>query len=295
MQTKFTGFGLLEPTRPQKHAWSGFFTRAAAYNKLPDDPAFFFDVDTMKPRINNPGFVKALEDQVAALKFAQPDIATLSGGGVRQAFIAGGSALAIHWADLAPYSHDPAESAVNGKLGYSPTPGSNDVYNAKTGQWQHVDTPNVAPFAGYGGWLWVVPKQSKNAEAAWDFLGHMGSKATLNAASKVQGTAANPCYVDGLDDRDGWIAAGFLPEEVDAYTGTIKTEISNPNAILELRIPGVVEYRDALELAISEVHSGQKAPQQGLDEAAAKWDEITDRLGRDSQKSFYALSLGLSQ
>ena len=34
-------------------------SRATAYAKHPNDPAFLFDPDTMKPRVNNPAWVKS--------------------------------------------------------------------------------------------------------------------------------------------------------------------------------------------------------------------------------------------
>ena len=37
-------------------------SRATAYAKHPDDKAFLFDPDTMKPRVNNPAWVRAIQD-----------------------------------------------------------------------------------------------------------------------------------------------------------------------------------------------------------------------------------------
>jgi multiple sugar transport system substrate-binding protein len=52
---------------PLKYQWGGFGfyfleDRAAPYAKHPDDPAWLFDPDTMKPRVNNPAFVQAIQD-----------------------------------------------------------------------------------------------------------------------------------------------------------------------------------------------------------------------------------------
>ena len=54
------------------------------------------------------------------------------------------------------------------------------------------------------------------------------------------------------------------------------------------------EYKDALELAVSEALSGQAGAQEALDEAAETWNEITDRLGRDEQLRIYREALGLT-
>ncbi len=52
--------------------WGGFAfyflgSRATAYAKHPDDKAWLFDADTMKPRINNPAWVRAIQDVIDAL------------------------------------------------------------------------------------------------------------------------------------------------------------------------------------------------------------------------------------
>ena len=61
-------YGYLDPTKP----WGGFAfyflgSRASAYAKHPDDKAWLFDADTMKPRINNPAWVRAIQDVIDAL------------------------------------------------------------------------------------------------------------------------------------------------------------------------------------------------------------------------------------
>ena len=61
--TGLPAYGYLDPLK----GWGGFGfyfleNRAAAYVKHPDDPAWLFDPDTMKPRVNNPGWVQAIQD-----------------------------------------------------------------------------------------------------------------------------------------------------------------------------------------------------------------------------------------
>ena len=61
-------YGYLDPIK----GWGGFGfyflgSRATAYAKHPDDKAWLFDPDTMKPRINNPAWVRAIQDVIDAL------------------------------------------------------------------------------------------------------------------------------------------------------------------------------------------------------------------------------------
>ncbi len=67
-------YGYLDAPKP----WGGFGfyflgSRATAYAKHPDDKAWLFDVDTMKPRINNPAWVRAIQDVIDALPSEPPD------------------------------------------------------------------------------------------------------------------------------------------------------------------------------------------------------------------------------
>ncbi|MDE0189558.1 MAG: ABC transporter substrate-binding protein, partial [bacterium] len=83
-------------------------------------------------------------------------------------------------------------------------------------------------------------------------------------------------------------------DEAKAYTDAIRASLDHPNAVFDMRLPGFPEYKDALELAVSEALSGQHSAQEALDEAADKWNEITDRLGRDEQLRIYREALGLT-
>ena len=77
---KFKGqnaFGYLDAPKP----WGGFGfyflgSRATAYAKHPGEKTWLFDVDTMKPRINNPAWVRAIQDVVDALPSSRPTSST---------------------------------------------------------------------------------------------------------------------------------------------------------------------------------------------------------------------------
>ena len=66
-----------------------FFTQAAAYAKHPDDKAYYFDPETMKPRINSPAFARALEDYLRIMKYGPDGMANFAGHDVRNAFSTG--------------------------------------------------------------------------------------------------------------------------------------------------------------------------------------------------------------
>lgn len=78
-------YGFLDPL---KYQWGGFGfyfleDRAAAYAKHPDDPAWLFDPETMKPRVNNPGWVQAIQDVLDLVKANAYPPDQLNAGGSR--------------------------------------------------------------------------------------------------------------------------------------------------------------------------------------------------------------------
>ena len=59
-----------------------------------------------------------------------------------------------------------------------------------------------------------------------------------------------------------------------------------------LRIEGAPEYWDIMDKNLSAAMSGDKTAQQALDDTAAAWEAITDRLGRDKILKQYQEAIG---
>ena len=113
-----------------------YFATAAAYAKHPNDKAYFFDSETLKPRINNPAFVKATKDYIELIKYAPSGAVSFAGHDVRNSFVTGNVAMAIDWADLGIYAVENKISTLKDEqVGYAQLPGSNEVFNATTHKW----------------------------------------------------------------------------------------------------------------------------------------------------------------
>jgi len=273
-----------------------FNDRAVGYAKHPDDPAFYFDPETMDARINNPGFVRALEDWIAALPSAPPDVTRYGFSEVRDAFITGLTGLVVNWTDVGVAANDPNMSILEpGQASYAILPGSNEVWNSLTGQWDTFETPNQPGYAAFGGWIMLIPNNARQMEAAISLADFMGSAATMTLASQTPGSGVNPARISTMEDLAGWIELANFPTEENAlaYVNSIKDSLETENVVFQLRIPGYNQYEDALEVSVSEALAGQKSAQQALDEAAAAWNAITDQLGREQQLGYYRASLNL--
>ncbi len=280
--------GTSELMARDNHGDSGFLTRATAYAKAPDDPAFFFDLDTMEPRINNPGFVRALEDYTRMLAYGAPEMQNFDWLENATDFLGGFAAQNIQWGDIGPMSKGDL-SVIEGNVGYAVTPGVDEYWDSQKGEW--VQAYNTAPFLGFGGWINVIPINAKQPQCAMDYATFIASPEILSQAVVTGGTGANPGSESTLDP-DVWVAAGWDRAEAEAYLGMIHDSLDDPNAVFDMRIPGTSEYKSFLEVAMTEAISGQKTAQQALDDCAAEWERITDRLGRDSQAALYRASVG---
>jgi multiple sugar transport system substrate-binding protein len=69
--------------------------------------------------------------------------------------------------------------------------------------------------------------------------------------------------------------------------------LAHPNAVVDLRITGAFEYFDTLDAQLARAVAGELTSQAALDQVAKDWNAITDRLGRDQQKTLYRQQLGL--
>ena len=276
--------------RKAQSYWT-FLGVAASFAKAPDDPAYFFDPDTMEPRINNPGFVEALKLYVSLAKVGPPDVINWDVGNIRSAFPAGQIVLGIDWGDVGPLAADPKSSVVVGKWGSGLEPGVDKYWDSKKGEW--VEKFNQAPFHAFGGWVQSVSKTTANPQCAFDFAAFMGNQNMSMLLVTYPGSGVNPHFFSDLNNLEPWIKIGMTEEEAKEYLATVRDIINHPNAVIDLRITGAAEYFDALDTQLARAVAGEVDPQTALDEVAKQWNAITDRLGREQQKTLYRQMLGL--
>jgi multiple sugar transport system substrate-binding protein len=91
-----------------------------------------------------------------------------------------------------------------------------------------------------------------------------------------------------------WVDAGFDEEGAQDYLDAVLNTINHPNAVLDLRIRGSAEYLNVLDVEVSRALAEEISPQEAMDNVAAGWNEITDRLGREGQLAQYQSSVGFS-
>lgn len=270
-----------------------FFSHAAAYTNHPDHPgSMFFDPETMDAQLNNPGWVRGLEEYIKASKFAPPNALNFSFGEVNAAMAGGQVAESIGWGDTGVIAADPKQSKIPGKVGSSTLPSSTEVYNYKTKQWDTFPEPVDTSFMAFGGWQIAVPQASKNQEAAWNFVQLLSSPQVSGMAAITGGSGVNPYRFSHAQNLDLWKDL-FTEREAKEYLGAQLASMNAKNVALDMRLAGYFSYTEVLEIELSKALAGQVTPQAALDTVAAEWNRLTDEFGREPQLAAYRASMGL--
>ena len=291
-------YGFLDPMK----GWGGFGfyfleDRAAAYAKHPSDPAWLFDVDTMKPRVNNPAWVQAIQDVMDLGKagaYPTDQINADPGTTAFSQFLAGTGAGVTWWGDVGSNARTSDTSVVGDVVGFSINPGAKRVYTSATAAWE--ETENFAPNMAYIGWgVYVTNRVSgdeKKRKAAWSAAAHLGGK-DLSLWTAAYPSGFQP-YRNSHFQYDEWEAAGYDRAFIEDYLGSNADSYNHPNAAIEPRIPGIFQYYSVAEDELAKGYSGQyKSAQETADAIAAAWEKITDQIGRDAQIALYKASLGM--
>jgi len=296
--TGLPAHGYLDPLK----GWGGFGfyfleNRATPYAKHPDDPAWLFDPDTMKPRVNNPGFVQAIQDVMDLIKagaYPADQINADPGTTAFQQFLAGTGGMLNWWGDVGSSARTSDTSVVGDVVGFDINPASEKVWNSKTNQWD--EQANVSPNNAYIGWgvyvMATVDGDTKKHKAAWSAAAHLGGK-DLSLWASAYPSGFQP-YRNSHFQYDEWEAAGYDRAFVEDYLGSNADSYNHPNAAIEPRIPGIFQYYSVAEDELAKGFAGQYgSAQETADAIAAAWEKITDQIGRDSQVALYKASLGM--
>ena len=270
---------------------------ATAYAKHPDSPAFLFEPETMKPMVNNPAWVRAIQDVLDRRDCQPPDQINADPGvtGFSQ-FLAGTGSMVSWWGDVGSNANTSDESLVQGNVGFDILPGSDDVYNWKTGKWETLSSgPNYAPNMAYIGWglycMKTVDMDTTKRKAAWSACAHIGGK-DLSLWMSMYPSGFQP-YRNSHFNIDEWVGAGYTNAFASDYLASEADSYNHPNAAIEPRIPGIFQYYSIAEDELSKIYAGEYDAQTGADNIAAAWDKITDQIGRENQIKLYKASLGL--
>ena len=286
--------GTMEPLGP---GWGGLMllARAAPGVQHPDNYSTWFDINTMQPLIDGPPVVRALMQLVATAKHGADDQLEADPAKVREAFWRGQCALAVTWpTSAAGIETSDGDKPASLSAGVAKLPGSNEHYNVDHRRWEKRERGEEIhiPLLATSGRIGVVLKESKNRAAAELLLWLSAQKGNPPPAARSRWTTL--FRASQVSSPNNWVEAPLAgTAAATGYAEQTEATFESQQWTFALRIPGRREYLAALDEAVASAVRGEKAPAAALRDAAARWREITLKLGVKRQHAAYLRSLGL--
>lgn len=294
-------FGTAEPLAD---GWAAvtLLARAAPYASHRGHYSTLFDFSTMQPLIDGPPFVRALEELVAASRQGPADPFRFDPGAARRAFWQGKCAMALAWptsagsgaADLEPAQRGNVRSRLEIDVGFVELPGSGDVFNVSEQTWEirREDEGSHVPLLSVAGRAGSVARDSDIPEAAFELLLWLsGPEWSAHVAADSEATTM--FRTSHRDRATAWVEPQVSETAAIGYAQVVEATLSRQQAVVALRIPGREAYLAALDEAVRRAVSREQTAAEALQQVAARWEEITDELGREKQGQAYRKSLGL--
>jgi multiple sugar transport system substrate-binding protein len=230
----------------------------------------FFDADTMKATINSDVGIKVFEGMRAENKFMPPGVEQWGFVENLAAFLQGQTAMTISWPPYgrwaAGYGTDQEvlswvpKSQIAGKVGYALPPGGH---------------PQLA-----AGFALSVASTSKNKEAAYLFIQWLNSEEVSLQRVQLPYALRDPF-------RDShFTSPEYLAKWPDAKDYLATLNEGAKTGLLDLSLLQTDKYEEVLRQSISRLWTGEDV-KAILDDAAAQWDAITEKIGVDKQKAVY--------
>jgi multiple sugar transport system substrate-binding protein len=232
----------------------GYVMRAAQGNAAVADfmPIFWafggemFDASG-QPTVNSDKGMMALAVMKILGQYSPPGYASFNADEVGAHLLQGTAAMSINWPAWISSFNDPSKSKVVGKMEFGQMPGA-----AKPGR------------AEIGNWLIAIPGESRNTEAAMDFL----LWATSTEQMKLSAERGNP------PTRRSVFTDPQLQSKFPAYPAQLKSlENSRPRP----RTPLWNEIENAFGIYISKYNSGELSVEDAMNQANAEIKKIIAR------------------
>lgn len=208
------------------------------------------DQDTNRPVFNSKANIRAINDFVTMVhNYCPPGTLGYGWGDMNAAMQKGNVAVQLNWNVFMGEYEDSTKSTVAGKLGYTETPG------------------DVVKRSLLGGWGIGINKQSRNKEAAKEFIRWLLSKETDLNVTLGGGAAAMRYSTYKISE----VAKRFPHGPASNRTA----EYSTPSPLVP-EFPAILEI---VGLSLSEAASKQKAPEQALNDGQRQLEEIMRNAG----------------
>jgi multiple sugar transport system substrate-binding protein len=280
-----------------------FTTLATSFAMTPGELSetsgvYWFNPVDMTPLINSPGHVAALEYLIELAESGPAAQVSWSLGEAWDYFLRGNAVFNFSYGDVAPLAQDESRSSIKGKIGSAILPASETYWDMGAGEFVDAGPGRKVGNVTGGSWHGVVSSLADAPEAAYAMLSLMAIKPASKWLATYGWNGVDPGYSYqflepvGEAKLEDYLAAGWDATDVQEYLQAYYENFNAETMLPYMRITGTQEYYDALDSNLSAAMSGAKSAQQALDDTAAAWEQITDRLGRDTQLEAYQKAIG---
>ncbi len=269
-----------EPEHGVAEAWQrGGYAVWWWTNKFASMGGIWFDGE-MKPLINSPAGVKAMQNTLDIAEFTPPGTSNFGYPELEAALLNGQVPMVIQWSSTGKSAQNEEVSEIVGNVGVAMVPGV-----------ELSDGTITSRPALPTGWAAGVPESSDRAAAAVSLIAFISQPERALEIALDPGTAVDPWRASSFAQTERWREA--FPADADFGEAFIDVQRrSVETGMADLQIPGSNQYLNALDEQISAAIAGEKTAQEAMDAAAARWEEITDRLGREEQKAAWLYQKG---
>jgi len=246
---------------------SRYYVKWMFMQRLMSKGMLYFDGD-MNPTFNGEEGLAALEDMLAMNEYLHPDAFSFTWSSNYNAFGRGEGFMNIVWPSGYKYSEAPSTGpATSGNIAATVMPADFTRKGEKL-------------YAGLfcWGYGYAVSRYSANPELAYAYAQWMTSPTVSADAIPYLGGYSDPYRVNHMKAPTQRLLDTYSPE----YLETLHDNMVN--TVPDFCLPGGFEYQDALDLEVHAAMTGQKLPQEALDDAARSIERITRRIGRDKVK-----------
>jgi multiple sugar transport system substrate-binding protein len=255
-------FGAGASYKPSGSGYSYHWWRARFFSY----GGMYFDAN-MKPLINGAAALRALEEMVRTMPYYPPGVLLFESEEPKTMLVKGEVPMLYSWTSTGKRVGNKNESVIVGKAGFGIVPGAE--IDGKI-----VHRPALTP-----GRAMAVSIYSQKKDATMkvlEFISHPEQSLKI--------------VMDPKTIMDPWRVSHFRADafkkafpDADKYLKAI--EDSFPHVVPDPVIPAANEYQRKLSFEITEALAKRKSPKEALESAAAEWEKITDRRGRDKQKA----------
>jgi multiple sugar transport system substrate-binding protein len=230
----------------------------------------FFDAESMKATVNSDIGAKVMDGMREENKFMPAGVESWGFVEALTAFLNGDIAMTISWPPFgrwaAGYGVDDAalswvpKSKIIDKVGYALPPGGR---------------PQLALGFSLG-----VSASSKNKEAAYLFIQWLNSEETSLQRVQLPYALRDPFRESHYTDPE------YMARWPDAkhYLATLRAGADS--GLLDLSLLQIDKYEEVLRQAMSRLWAGEPS-KDILNDVAAQWDSLTEKIGVDKQRAAY--------